>query len=546
MKVSLISTENFIISHGLRSISACLKSKGFKTELIFLPLSHHEDLPDYKPNILNKLIGLIEDSDLIGISSMAISSHRAMQVANKIKQSLSTPLMWGGIYATTCPEECLQSADMVCVGEGEEAVVELADKFSHGDDYLSTENFWFKNGKRIIKNELRPLKENLDDLPFADYELETQFILKGKKIISARDYLESNPNQIHLGQILVHTARGCPYGCAYCSNRFLNDLYKGKGNIIRKRNFSNVIDEIIQLRKKFPLASSVFITDDVFFLRSIDELKFFSREYSAKVGIPFQCYAAPPTINEDKLEEALKGGLKCVAMGIQTGSERLNRNVYNRFVSNETVMKAAHILNQYKDIMIAPTYQFIISNPYETSDDLIETIRLLQRLPKPYTLEVSHLVFFPGCKLYEKATNDGLISNTLDAKFRIDYYDERRHLKLEKKNAYLHTLIYCMRGNAFPSIMGSMPNSFTDFFIRKKDSKCVYFYWFVLLSMWRLRDVYLKTSAVLPINLRKVLSGLLKNIFIFIAEHIDLRRKKGNKIGEGNPRRENIVKNKFI
>lgn len=526
MKISLISTENMIVCHGLRIISASLKSSGYETKLFFLPSSKYEDLSDYRPETLNELIGLLEDSDLIGISSLAISSHRAAQVASKIKKSLSVPLMWGGIYATTCPQECLQFVDMVCIGEGEDAAIELVEKFKQGKDYLSTKNFWFKRQDRIIKNDVRHLKENLDELPFADYELETQHVLKGKRIISARDYLESNPKQIHEGQILIHTARGCPYSCSYCANRFINNLYKGKGNIIRKRSFKNVIEELVQLKKKFPLASSVFITDDVFFLRDIDELEFFSWEYSSKIGIPFQCNAAPPTIKEDKLKVAIKGGLYRVLMGIQTGSERLNRNVYKRLIPNETVLKAAHLLNKYKEDLQYPTYQFIISNPYETSDDLMETIRFLQKLPRPYTLEVSSLVFFPGCELCVKAKNDSLIHNFEDTRHNIDYYDEQKHLKLKMKNVYLNTLIFCMRGTISPLMMGGLPNSFVDLFLSKNNSKWTHFYWLMLLGILRLRNTYLKASAVLPMNLRKALSGLLKGAFISTGRILDFAGRK--------------------
>lgn len=205
-------------------------------------------------------------------------------------------------------------------------------------------------------------------------------------------------------------------------------------------------------------------------------------------------------------------------MGIQTGSERVNRNIYNRFVSNETVMRAATILNKYKDDMEFPTYQFIISNPYENSDDLAQTIRLLQKLPKPYTLEVAHLIFFPGCELSERAISDGLISDSDYTKYNIDYYDERKHLKLEKKNHYLNTLIYCMRGLAMPSIIGSMPISWIDFFVSKKDSKYVKFYWFVLLLIWHLRYIYLKTSSLLPQKFKKSLSNLLKSTLVYLSE----------------------------
>ena len=201
MKISLISTENFIVAHGARQLSACLKAKGHAAQLIFLPLPHHEDLSEYEPAVLKQLIKLLRGTDLVGISSMAISSHRAKQVAEAVKQAKVAPVIWGGIYATTCPEKCLQAADMVCIGEGEDAILELAEKFSRQEDYLSTRNLWFKQDGRIVRNPLRPLKDNLDDLPFADYELDTQYILKGRRISPAGDHPDATPEQVHRGQI---------------------------------------------------------------------------------------------------------------------------------------------------------------------------------------------------------------------------------------------------------------------------------------------------------------------------------------------------------
>lgn len=529
MKITLISTDNCIVAHGLRIISSCLKLKGNDVKLIFLPLSNENDNSDYQPSLLSNIVELLADSDLIGISSMAASSHRAAQLAQYIKKSLSVPLLWGGIHATLSPEECLQFADIVCIGEGEEALVELVEKFKNKNDYFHTRNFWFKMNGKLIKNELRPLKENLDEFPFPDYELKDHYILKGKNIIPAQEYLESNPAQIHHGYILVHTTRGCPNSCAFCSNSFLNDLYKGKGNIIRKRSLDKVIEELIQLRNLFPLASSVWISDDTFFSKNIEELESFSQKYNSKIGIPFQCFGNPSNIREDKLKILLKGGLRQVIMGIQTGSESFNRDVYKRFTSNESVLKAAHVLNRYKDDMEYPIYQIIISNPYETSVNLIETIELLQILPKPYFLEIFNLIFFPGCELYKRALNDNLITDRWESKFNLDYCDDKQHLRLEKKNVYLNTLIYCMRGNALSSMIGIMPTSLIDFFVKKKDSKYVYFYWLLLLCIWRFREATAKILTLFPKNLKIVISKIIKGFFIYVS-NISILESKKNKI----------------
>ena len=172
MKITLISIDNTIISHGMRSISSYLKSKGHSTQLVFMP-TEETNFKNYPKSVLKDLFSLVKDSDLIGISSMAFSYQRGIQIIKYIKQYIAKPIIWGGVHATICPEDCLKYADMVCLGEGEEAVLELVEKMSSSKDYLDTQNFWFRTNGKVIRNSLRPLTGNLDNYPFADYDLDT-------------------------------------------------------------------------------------------------------------------------------------------------------------------------------------------------------------------------------------------------------------------------------------------------------------------------------------------------------------------------------------
>ena len=53
-------------------------------------------------------------------------------------------------------------------GEGEFALLEVVDKLNRGEEYRSVSNFWFRNKDEIIRNEVRPLIDDLDALPMAD------------------------------------------------------------------------------------------------------------------------------------------------------------------------------------------------------------------------------------------------------------------------------------------------------------------------------------------------------------------------------------------
>ena len=74
------------------------------------------------------------------------------------------------MHPTIRPEECLAHADVVCLGDAEETVVELIGRMNLGQDYSDVEGIWFKKDGEIVENKLRPLLENLDTLPLQDFK----------------------------------------------------------------------------------------------------------------------------------------------------------------------------------------------------------------------------------------------------------------------------------------------------------------------------------------------------------------------------------------
>ncbi|MBS1111761.1 MAG: Radical domain protein, partial [Nitrospirae bacterium] len=107
-----------------------------------------------------------------------------------------------------------------------------------------------------------------------------------------------------------------------------------------------------------------------------------------------------------KLFTLKDAGLSVVIMGIQSGSDRVNFDIYNRQIKFRSVKKAAELISEVKAL---PYYEMIVDNPYETEDDMIETINSMSRLRKPYTISLAHLTFFPGTPLTEKALNDKIV-----------------------------------------------------------------------------------------------------------------------------------------
>src|SRR5262249_20739316 len=64
-------------------------------------------------------------TDLIGLSLSSLTIKPAIEVTARLKAALGLPVVWGGTGPTLEPELCIPHADLVCVGEGEQVIVDL-------------------------------------------------------------------------------------------------------------------------------------------------------------------------------------------------------------------------------------------------------------------------------------------------------------------------------------------------------------------------------------------------------------------------------------
>ena len=421
MKVTFISPYPDITAFGIRGISSYLKKHGHKTQLIFLPDPHGDNLmynvQRYEDNILKELVLLCKDSNLIGITLMTNFFDAAVQITRKLKSEIRTPIIWGGVHPTICPEESLEYADMVCIGDGEDAMLELANKMADGEDCSNVANFCIKHNGKIIKNPVRPLPRDLDHYPIADYIMEDHHIILDGHIRPLtpeliRFFQERAVLSVFLKKIgyQTMTGRGCPHKCTYCVNDMIKNLYAGQ-SYLRWRSTAHVMEEFLWVKKNMPYVNFVWISDDAFFARNPESLREFCREYKEKINIPFTCLASPLTITEEKMEILIDAGLIYLQMGVESGSRNVQEVFNRKNMSNERMMKAIEIINKYKEKMLPPAYDFILDVPYETDEDKVESLRFISEIPKPFRLQPFSLVLYPGTKLYQMAKADGIITD---------------------------------------------------------------------------------------------------------------------------------------
>ena len=178
-------------------------------------------------------------------------------------------------------------------------------KLESGAHITDIKNFWIKDNGLVHKNNVRPLIQNLDDLPFPDREL-----LYGKDT-----YLRESKIKRFLSN------RGCPFNCTYCFNRAYKEIYKGD-KIIRWRSVENLISEINEVKSRYPLELVRFI-DDVFILPPVTWLEKFARLYKKEINLPFVCNLQVKIVTEDKIRLLKEAGCTAVYMAIEAGNDSM-------------------------------------------------------------------------------------------------------------------------------------------------------------------------------------------------------------------------------
>lgn len=395
MKVAFINDVDQNI--GVEYLAAVLKKHGHQAKLFLDPRVFRDS--DLNIPLLarffseeQRIINAIEAyaPGLIGFSVLSDSYEWACDLAAKLKKRLPhVPIIFGGIHPSSVPEHVIKNdyIDMVCVGEGEFALLELVEKLELGDIDCLVRNIWFKKDGAIVKNPPRPLIEDLDGLPFSDKML---FFEAGTMFRSR--------------QINIITGRGCNFSCTYCYNSVLKEIYKNEPRYLRRRSVGNVIDEIVELGKQRIIKRVCFVDDN--FINDKQWLSEFSARYARIVNLPFGCNIHPLDVDEEKLVLLKKAGCRDVEIGIQTWSESVRRNALNRFESNAQIEKAITLLNKYR-IRIATDTIFGI--PGQSEEEILQQALFLNN-NRTHVNNIFFMKFFPKTRINQVAVAAGVLT----------------------------------------------------------------------------------------------------------------------------------------
>lgn len=411
MKVTLIYPcigINPSYNYGLGIIAAYLKENGHQIQgfSIYAPNGEKIDLE----NIENQIRTF--NPGLIGFSSVSNQFMFVKKIANHLrKNGIKTKILVGGIHATVSPESVLKEdfVDMVCLGEGEYACLELVNKLEKKEDISDIKNIWLKKNGIIIKNEIRPLIEDLGSLPFPDRDA-----FNFKKTLEKKR-----------GWVNMLAGRGCIFKCSYCVNSFLFKFYKKKWNI-RLRPVDHVIEEIAEIEKNYGKHNVKMINfNDDNFTMSNKWIMEFCEKYPNRIKYPFACNIRPTNFDEKIANNLKNAGCAEIKIGLESGSKRVREEILNRYMTNEQIEKAFMIAKSSG----IRTWSFnMIGMPTETKEELLETIKLNAKI-RPYIIRCAIMYPYRGSDFYDDCIKEGNLNKNKEFKYASNF--EGTILKLE-------------------------------------------------------------------------------------------------------------------
>lgn len=373
------------ICMGIIYLSAMLRKHGHETSIIDTTF----DMTDEE--ILEQVKAF--DPALIGMTAVSSNFPYATHVAEMIKKNCDAPIAMGGVHATIAPEETIAKDcfDMVCVGEGEHAIVELVESLEAGENRTDIQNFWFKENGKVIENPVRDLCVDIDELPYPD-----------RSIYDFPTYLRHHN---HVASFLG--SRGCPYQCTYCVNKKFQTLYKGKGRFVRYRSAEKIIEEIKDVIGKYHVEVINFY-DDTFTLNKT-RVEEFCRLYQKEIDLPFYINARIDNLTEEMCGHLSDAGCQRVSVGVESGDPEIRKKVLGRNVTDEKIISGAKLL---KDRGIDIYTYNMIGIPGEKWENIKRTIELNRKI-KPDFLAVAVFTAFKGTTLYEECKEQGILDDSV-------------------------------------------------------------------------------------------------------------------------------------
>jgi radical SAM superfamily enzyme YgiQ (UPF0313 family)/MoaA/NifB/PqqE/SkfB family radical SAM enzyme len=331
-----------------------------------------------------------ENPDLLVAETSTPSLWNDLGLLKKIPRDLSVALC--GPEANIRDPEFLSQHKFiryVFTGEYEFTLLELVQRLEAKKSLSGLCGLIYKDNESFKINPVRPLLEDLDDLPWPLRES-----------LPMEKYNDT-PGSIPSPSVQMWSSRGCPYQCLFCIWPQL--MYQK--NRYRIRNIIKVVDEMEYLVKKKGF-KSIYFDDDTTNIGKLRMMEFAEEIKRRDLNIPWAMMARADLMEVDILEKLRSAGLFAVKYGVESSSQEL----LDRICKNMDLHKTERMIRFTQSLGIKTHLTFSFGLPGETQETIQRTIDFAKALD-PDSLQFSIATAFPGTSFFQTLEQKGHITS---------------------------------------------------------------------------------------------------------------------------------------
>jgi len=395
---------------GLAYVGAAAEKSGYQVEILDNYLLK-KPIDEVK-QIVTKL-----KPEIVGITCGSATYQRCLETARAVKEVRpSCRVVVGGWHASYAPDSLLEHSeiDYIVMGEGEQAMTQLADHITKGGKYEAVGGIpgvGYRNNGSRVKNPPQFIAD-LDAIPFPARHL-LPMGQYGRRI----EFLKVEPVDI------MSITRGCPYNCAYC------DIEKLWGKKCRTFSPPRVVAEVKHLADNFGSKGVYFISDN-FTIRKDETAQFCDLMKKEKMDVEWVCDTRADLLSKDLLVKMRQAGCRTIWFGVESGSPRII-DIINKGISKEQTLKAFKMCRE-ADIQVACS--FMIGIPGETVKDMEESLKFAKQLD-PDWCGFNIYLAYPGSILYEEIMEKHLYDRVEDFIYfvKTDEFDFEKLVQIQRR-----------------------------------------------------------------------------------------------------------------
>ena len=327
-------------------------------------------LEDYRPELVGLSVTTPSMPELHPICEMVheVCGDRAIVIA-------------GGPHPTALPEQTLAEVpglDAIVVGEGEETIVEIADRGLQAD----VNALVYRDGDGLVRTPDRPHCMDLDSLIPIDYDMfdMSYFTQRSRWLIRWLPLRATN----------LRISRGCSNRCRFCGGHLVGGLG------VRHHSVEWAVDRMEMVADRFGIEAIHFEDDTIGGSR--DQLLALCDAIQRRglhKRLKWDGCLRVDQADRDVLDALRRAGCIQVEYGFESGSDKSLEHLGKgtSVELNEQVARLTH------EAGLRVQANIMLGAPGETAADIRKTVRFLRRI-RPHVATGSLLAPLPGTAIY--------------------------------------------------------------------------------------------------------------------------------------------------